>query len=277
MTNTGLILEGGGMRGSYTAGVLDYFLDAGLCFHSVYGVSAGACHACSYLSGQKGRALHTITDYVDDWHYAGFRSLLTTGDFFGVKMIYDDVPNRLLPYDYDALEKRGADFTVVMTDVETGKPVYVKVTDLRKDIVVIQASSSLPLLSRVVRIDGRQYLDGGIADSIPLAKSIADGHKKNVVVLTRHKGYQKEPDSLLSLMRVRYRHYPALVASLETRHRQYNEALALCYSEEAAGNAVIIQPKTPVAISRLEKDPEKLRALYREGYEDAEAAMITVK
>lgn len=273
----GLILEGGGMRGTYTAGVLDCLLDNGILFRHVYGVSAGACHACSYLSGQRGRALRTVTDFNHDRHYAGLYSFLATGDFFGVQMIYHDIPDRLLPYDYEAFCSSGADFNIVVTDMLAGRAAYKKATDLRKDMLYVQASSSLPLLSRPVMLDGRPYLDGGISDSIPLARAIHDGFARNLVVLTRHRGYEKTPDSMLPLMKRKYRKFPHFVRALEGRHIQYNAALALVYRQEARGDAVVIQPQKPVSIGRLEKDTKKLKALYEEGYRDASAQLHEIR
>lgn len=270
---TGLILEGGGMRAIYTAGVLDCFMDAGVEFNHIYGVSAGACHACSYISGQKGRAMKTVTDFLGDKRYASFYSFLTTGDFFGVQFVYHDIPDRLLPFDHEAYEARGADFYAVVTNVETGEAEYHPVVDMRRDIILIQASSSLPLLSRMVEINGGKYLDGGIGDSIPLARSIADGHTRNLVVLTQHRGFRKKADSMLPLMKLKYRKYPRLVESLCRRHRQYNEALDLVEAEEAAGRAVVIRPESPLGVSRLEKDLTKLQEVHRRGYEDGKQAI----
>lgn len=269
MRNAGLILEGGGMRGIYTTGVLDFFMDKGIRFRHVYGVSAGVCHACSYLSGQRGRAMRTVTEYVDDYRYAGMRSLLTTGDYFGVKMIYDTIPNGLIPFDYEAFAASGASLYAVLTNCRTGKAEYLPVKELRRDMVIIRASSSLPLLSRRVKIGGEYYLDGGISDSIPLAKSIEDGNEKNVVILTQHRGYQKGPNKLAPLMRLRYG--APFAESIRGRHDRYNEALALAEREEAAGNAFVIQPGRPVDIGRLEKDKTRLMGLYKQGCDDAAA------
>ena len=272
MIDAGLILEGGGMRGIYTAGVLDYLLDSELRIAHIYGVSAGSGHACSYVSGQRGRALRAVLDYVRDPRYSSFRSLLTTGDFFGVKMVYDEIPNKLLPFDYDAFEASGAEVYAVLTNCRTGQAEYKRVKGLREGMSVIQASSSLPLLSRRVEIDGEYYLDGGIADSIPLARSIADGNRKNLVVLTQHRGYRKGPSRSVAAIELRYRRNPRFVESARIRYRQYNSSLDLAYAEEEKGNAFILQPKAPVEIGRLEKDLDKLKALYQNGYDDAKAA-----
>jgi predicted patatin/cPLA2 family phospholipase len=277
MIDCGLILEGGGMRGLYTAGVLDCLMDHDLYFRYIYGVSAGACHACSYVSRQRGRAVRTVTDFIGNKHYAGVYSFLKTGDFFGVQMIYDEIPNRLLPFDYDTYNKSSLFLCAVLTDCGSGKAAYFHVKNMRDDMRYIQASSSLPVLSTTVEIDGDRYLDGGVSDSIPLAKSIADGHRKNLVVLTQHKGYQKTPNKMMPIVKIKYHAYPALVESIGNRHNRYNTALDLVEEETAKGRAFVIQPQKPVLIGRLDKDVSKLNILYREGYEDTKSQLDNLK
>ncbi|MDR0446840.1 MAG: patatin family protein [Oscillospiraceae bacterium] len=272
MLDKGLILEGGGMRGVYTAGVLDCFLDRELRFKYIYGVSAGACHACSYVSGQRGRAIGTVLNFLSDYRYGSFRSLLFSGDYFDEKFVYHDVPDTLLPFDYAAFLASGQSLFATVTNVETGRAEYPPLTELRRDMDKLRASASLPLLSRLVPLDGGLYLDGGIADSIPLARSIADGHTMNLVVLTRHRGYQKSPSSQLPI-RLAYRKFPAFIASSERRHETYNDALRLTENEVSSGRALVIQPGCEVKIGRLEKNASRLRALYEDGYRDAEAAI----
>ena len=270
MVEAGLVLEGGGMRGLYTCGVLDYFLDRELNFSNIYGVSAGACHACSYISKQPGRAMRTGLDYLDDKHYASVYSFLRTGNFFGVDLSYKLIPNELLPFDFEEFEKSHCNFYAVLTNCATGEAEYMPVRDLRVDMDIIRASSSLPLLSRMVRIRGEKYLDGGISDAIPLARSIEDGNEKNVVILTQHEGFRKQPNSMMPLMRARYRKYNELTHSIAVRHEKYNETLDLLKSQQEQGKAFVIQPSAPVEISRLEKDSTKLIALYERGRRDAE-------
>ena len=269
MINKGLVLEGGGMRGVYSAGVLDSLLDHGLHFKYIYGVSAGVCHACSYVSKQRGRASGTVLDFLNDHRYGSFRNWFMTGDYFGEKFVYRDVPDVLLPFDYAAFEASGQSIYAVVTNVETGKAEYVQLTELKRDMEWLRASASLPLLSRLVRINGNAYLDGGVADSIPLARSIADGNTENLVVLTRHSGYVKPPNSSKTI-RWRYRKYPAFVRANELRHEIYNDSLRLIKSEVSAGRALVVQPCAEVEIGRLEKSAEKLRSLYADGYRDAE-------
>lgn len=272
MYNAGLILEGGGMRGVYTAGVLDYFLDQKIEFSSCYGVSAGACHACSYLSKQKGRAFATNVNYLKDKRYCSVHSLITTGDLFGVEMLYDIIPNQLIPYDYQAFEDNKCKFYAVATNCRTGEPEYFHIKNMRRDINAVRASSSLPLLARRVIINNEEYLDGGISDSIPLKKSIKDGNKTNVLVLTRDSSYRKRPNKLARIIRLKYSDCPQLIKRLEERHENYNKILEFIAEERNAGRAFVIQPKNTVNIGLIEKDRNKLEALYKEGYNDAEEA-----
>lgn len=272
MYNAGLILEGGGMRGVYTAGVLDYFLDQKIEFSSCYGVSAGACHACSYLSKQKGRAFATNVNYLKDKRYCSVHSLITTGDLFGVEMLYDIIPNQLIPYDYQAFEDNKCKFYAVATNCRTGEPEYFHIKNMRRDINAVRASSSLPLLARRVIINNEEYLDGGISDSIPLKKSIKDGNKINVLVLTRDSSYRKRPNKLARIIRLKYSDCPQLIKRLEERHENYNKTLEFIAEERNAGRAFVIQPKNTVNIGLIEKDRNKLEALYKEGYNDAEEA-----
>lgn len=277
MKDTALILEGGGMRGVYTCGVLDALMEEGLFFPAVYGVSAGVCHASSYLSRQKGRAYRTVADYSHDRRYGSFRSLFSTGDYFGVDMVYREIPDTLLPFDYDTFAAKEETLFAGLTHCLTGEAAYLPVRDLRTEMDIIRASSSLPLLSKMVTIDGVPYLDGGISDSIPLARSIADGHQKNVIVLTQHGGYRKGPTSTMPAVRLFYRKYPALVEAVRTRHQRYNKALDLVDSLRDSGRAVVIQPAQKVEIGRLEKDKEKLDALYRQGLADGSAAIPAIR
>ena len=193
MYQAGLVLEGGGMKGIYTAGVLDFFMDQNIEFSSCYGVSAGACHLCSYLSRQRGRAYDISVDYLDDAHYCSARNVLTTGDLFGVKMCYDDIPNVLNPYDYDAFNAYQGRAYAVATNIETGQAEYLRLKDMHKDIIAVRASASLPLVSRNVKIGDKLYLDGGLSDSVPIMHSIVDGNRKNIVVLTKETGYRRKP------------------------------------------------------------------------------------
>lgn len=266
----GLVLEGGGMRGIYTAGVLDVFLERGIHFDNCLAVSAGACHACSFLSGQKGRALAVATDYLGDWRYCSLRSWLLTGNLFGSKFIYHRIPEELYPIDNEAFKRSGTVFQAAVTNCRTGEAEYPAVGDLLRDIDIVRASSSLPLAARRVSIGGEKYLDGGMGDPIPLLQSIRQGNEKNVVVLTQHRDYRKEPNRLMPLLRARYFRYPRLLEKLRDRHLLYNRTLERVAAEEEAGRAFVIAPSAPLEIGRIEKRKERLLAVYEQGRRDAE-------
>ena len=269
MYQAGLVLEGGAMKGVYTSGVLDFFLDKGIEFSSVYGVSAGAVNMCSYLSKQRERARDVTIDYLDCRRYCSLESLVTTGDLFNVQTCYHLIPDYLNPYDYEAFDKyRGKAFSVA-TDIVTGRPEYFRIRDMKADIDKIRASASMPLVSRNVRIDGRTYLDGGISDSIPLQKSVIDGNRKNVVVMTKEAGYVRKPSSQLGLLRLWYLRYPKVPELMAERHHHYGQQTAYIERMRQSGQAFVIRPARDIGVSRVEKNAGKLMALYRQGYEDA--------
>ena len=270
MYQAGLVLEGGGMKGVYTAGVLDFFLDKGVEFSGVYGVSAGACHMCSYLSGQRGRALEVCVDYLDTRKYCSAESLLTTGDLFNVNMAYHLIPEYLNPYDYEAFHKYKGKAYAVVTNIETGKPEYLRIRDMKKEIDAIRASASLPLVSRNVKYNGKLYLDGGLSDAVPICKSILDGNKKNVVILTKEEGYVRTPASHLGLLKLRYLRYPKVYELMAGRHLAYNDTMDYLKKQQENGQAFVLRPKKKSEVGRIEKNTEKLKALYEEGYRDAE-------
>lgn len=269
--DAGLVLEGGGMRGIYTVGVLEYFMEQGLYFKNTYGVSAGSCHGASYLSKQKMRAYRISLNYLGDKHYCSLYSLLTTGDLFGADMCYRQIPDELDPFDYEEYEKRQGTFYGVVTNCRTGKAEYLPIEDMHRDIQIIRASSSLPLMARMVEIEGEKYLDGGISDSIPVKRARQDGNDKIVVILTRDASYRKGPNSLMPVLKARYRKYPKLVKALEERHIMYNKALSYIREGEKAGKIFVFRPAVPVEFNRIEKDRKKLIGLYQQGYEDAKA------
>ncbi len=270
MYQAGLVLEGGGMKGSYTAGVLDCFLDKGLEFSSVYGVSAGACHMCSYLSKQRGRALAVCVDYLDTRKYCSAESLLTTGDLFNVNMAYHLIPEYLNPYDYEAFRAYEGKAYAVVTNIVTGKPEYLRIRDMKEDIDAIRASASLPLVSRNVKYKGNLYLDGGLSDSVPICRSILDGNKKNVVILTKEEGYVRKPSAHLGLIKLRYLRYPKVYELMARRHTDYNNTMAYLERQQENGQAFVLRPKKASDVGRIEKNTEKLKALYEEGYRDTE-------
>jgi len=272
MYQAGLVLEGGAMKGVYTAGVLDFFLDKEIAFSSCYGVSAGACNLCSFLSKQRKRAYRVTVDYLDNKHYCGAYSLLTTGDLFGADVCYDMIPNYLDPYDYDAFNQYEGKAYAVATNIETGKAEYLPIRDMKKDIVAVRASSSMPLVSRKVEMDGKLYLDGGISDSVPIGKAIEDGNRKNVVVLTKEVGFRREAvsPSRLAMLKARYLRYPQVYELMKERHVNYNAMLDRLDRQAEEGKAFVIRPRKKSGVGRIERDAGKLKALYEEGYRDAE-------
>lgn len=273
MNRAGLVLEGGGMKGIYTAGVLDFFLDKGLEFSNVYGVSAGACHMCSYLSKQRGRARDVSIDYLDTKRYCSVESLIFTGDLFNVDMCYHTIPDYLYPFDHEIFSKYEGKAYCVVTNLATGQPEYMRFRDMSKDIKKLQASASLPLVARTVMIDGKPYLDGGISDAIPIRKAVTDGNRKNVVVMTKEVGYRRKPvdAAQLALINARYMKYPKVGELMAERHVVYNECLDYIERLRRKGQIFVIQPQRTSGVGRIEKDKRKMKALYKEGYADAES------
>ncbi len=271
--DTALVLEGGGMRGIYTCGILDYFLDHGIEFPAVYGVSAGSCHAMSYLSKQRGRAFRVGTEHLDNWRYCSVRSMLFTGDLFGAKFCYETIPDEIDPYDYETYANNPTKMYAVCSNLETGKAEYIPVEDAKRDIIYVRASSSLPLVSRTVKTPHGKLLDGGMCDSIPIRHAL-ENHKRCVVVLTQPEGFVKQPSSSVKAIRLRYAKYPKFVAAAEQRHIDYNESLAAVNAAVADGRALVIRPREAAGFARIEKDKEKLIRLYERGLEDAEMSGI---
>ena len=271
MVECGLVLEGGGMKGMYTAGVLEYFMEKDLYFRNCYGVSAGACHLCSYISKQKKRAYRVALNYLKDKHYCSVQSLLTTGDLFNADMCYNQIPNKLDPYDYKTAVKYEGNAYAVVTNIRTGKPEYMPMREMHKDTIAVRASASLPLVSRNVKSGNEYYLDGGIADAVPIRRAIADGNRKNVVILTKEVGYVRKQVSpaMLNVIKLKYAKYPKVYELTANRYVRYNETLQFLDDEEKAGRAFVIRPLRANDIGRIEKDREKLEILYQMGYRDA--------
>ena len=267
----GLIFEGGGMRGIFAAGVIDYFLDNDIRFENVYGVSAGACHACSYVCGQRGRAYATSTDYLGNPDYCSVHSLRKTGDMFGADFIYHRIPEELYPIDNEAFLESGINFKVAITNCITGEAEYPQIRDMHGDMEYVRASASIPVLSRMVPLDGYVYIDGGIADSIPVIQSEKDGNEKNVVVLTRPRGYRKtSTGAAMPILRAKYGRYPKMLAALKKRARVYNATLDHIWRGVDDGSIFVIAPMGPLDIGRTELNKDKLRKAYEEGYYVAE-------
>ena len=265
---TGLVLEGGGVRGIYTAGVLDVLMEHGIDVDGVIGVSAGAIHGCSYLSRQHGRSLRYYKNYCHDPRFMSFQSWLKTGDIVGAKFCYDTIPNELDLYDYEAFNQNPASFYVVCTNVETGKAEYFQLTDMKRVSDYMCASASLPYFSKLVELDGKKYLDGGCSVSIPLQSMEKIGYERNIVVLTRDESYEKK-DEFTLLAKLVYRKFPKFVQALLNRSKVYSQQLQYIKKRELEGNAFIIRPSEPLEIGRLEKNPEEVQKIYDIGRKDA--------
>ncbi len=269
----GLIFEGGGMRGLYTCGAADAFLEKGFLPDMVYGVSAGACHAISYLSNQKGRSRHVNIDYCTRKDYAGLYCMLHEHSIFGWKLIFDTLP-RENPIDYEAFFNRcnsaatSRRLVMVATDANTARAVYFTPETVEQVIMCSKASSSLPFVSPAAIIDGVPYFDGGIADSIPVQRALDDGCTKLVVVCTQPAGYRKKPQKCPALVKLIYRAYPALAEAIIARPDAYNAQLELVAKLEAEGRAVVIRPDASVSVGRMERNPAKLEPLYQAGLQD---------
>lgn len=274
----GLVLEGGAMRGLFTAGVLDAWMAAGLEFDGIVGVSAGACFGCNWKSGQAGRVIRYNTRFAKDWRYCSWRSWWLTGDLFGADFCYRRLPEELDPFDGAAFEANPTDFHVVATDVETGEAAYRKLEKADAEAFEwIRASASMPMVSRAVELGGRRYLDGGLADAVPLAYFEGAGFGKNVVVTTRPRDYRKEPVKGLWWMRARLRGMPAVAESLATRHERYNQSLAYLAERERAGAALVVAPEEALPIGHVCHDPDRMRRVYDIGWMAGEAAEVGVK
>ena len=258
-------MEGGGFRGVYTAGVLDFFIDRKAMFSSVYGISAGACNALNYLSQDRGRYIEIAKRFCNDPRYMGMGQLLKTGSIFNWQFSFYEIPERYIPYDYDTFYASPMCLKVGATDCATGRCHWFSREngdDLIRDSI---ASSSMPLLAPMQEIAGRQYLDGGIADSIPVRFFESIGYKRNLIVLTQPKGFVKKKNKMLPAIRARYLRYPAFVEAVADRHERYNETLSYISMLEQSGKDYVIRPPIPLEIGAMERDPDQLRRVYETG------------
>ena len=263
---TGLIMEGGAMRGMFTAGVLDVLMENGLVTDGAIGVSAGAVFGCNYKSHQIGRVIRYNTEYCNDKRYASFKNLLRTGNLYSEQFCYHEVPERLDPFDEAAFAASPMDFFVVCTDVKTGEPIYHKCrTGDAEDVRWMEASASMPLAAKIVKIGHYGLLDGGVADSIPVRFFESIGYKRNLIILTQPKGYVKKKNKFLPAIRARYFRYPAFVEAVADRHERYNETTSYISMLEQAGQAYVIRPPIPLEIGAMERDPAQLRRVYETG------------
>ena len=263
---TGLVLEGGAMRGMFTAGVLDVLMENGVRFDSLIGVSAGAVFGCNYKSGQIGRTIRYNMRFCKDKQYCSFRSLLKTGDLYGAEYCYHTLPRELDVFDNAAFRQNPMSFFILCTDVETGQAIIHEChTCDDNDLEWMRASASMPLAANIVEIDGYKLLDGGIADSIPLRRFENMGYEKNVVILTQPRGYVKKPNKLMPLLRRVFRKYPRLVDTLSHRHENYNAATAYVARQEHAGHALVIRPEAPLGIGHVCHDAAEMKRVYELG------------
>ena len=262
----GLVLEGGAMRGLFTAGIIDVMMEAGVEPDGLIGVSAGAAFGCNYKSRQPGRAVRYNTRFAKDPRYSGLRSLIKTGDYFNAEFGYHIVPKEYDIFDTEAFEQNRLVFVFVCTDVMTGKAVYHQMDRVTFDeLEWLRASASMPLASKVVEVGGRKLLDGGVADSIPLAYFERIGYERNVVILTQPEGYVKEPNRLMPLMRLALRKYPKMIEAMENRHLMYNQELEYVRQAEREGRCLVIRPDEKLPIGHISHDPENMRRVYEIG------------
>lgn len=274
----GLVLEGGAMRGLFTAGITDVMMEAGIEPDGVIGVSAGAAFGCNIKSRQPGRAIRYNTRFANDPRYSGLRSLLKSGDYFNAEFGYHIVPKQYDIFDVETFEQNPMVFIVVCTDVLTGQAVYHRMDRVSFDeLEWLRASASMPLASKVVEVGGRKLLDGGVADSIPLEYFEHIGYDRNVVILTQPAGFVKEPNKLMPLMRLGLRRYPKMVEALAMRHEMYNRELEYVRQAEREGRCLVICPEEKIPIGHISHDPEQMRRVYEIGRKMGERYIDRIK
>lgn len=268
---TGLVLEGGGMRGVFTCGVLDYLMDHDIRFPYTIGVSAGACNGLSYMSRQRGRGKYSNIDLLEKYNYIGLKHLLRKRNIMDFDLLFHEFPEHILPYDYDAYFSSPERYVMVTSNCLTGEANYFEEKeDKHRVIDIVRASSSLPFVCPIAYVDGVPMLDGGIVDSIPLQRAMDEGYTRNVVVLTRNRGYRKESKDM-RIPPFIYRKYPRMREALSLRSKLYNEQLDLVERLEDEGQITVIRPLKPVQVDRIERNISKLTDLYEEGYACAAA------
>lgn len=275
---TGLVMEGGAMRGMFTGGVIDVFMENGITFDGAIGVSAGATFGCNIKSQQPGRVIRYNKKYAHDKRFCSIWSFLKTGDMYGADFCYNQIPNKLDIYDVETYCKNPMKFYIVASDCVTGKPVYKELeTCDEKDLVWMRASASMPLVSHIVEVDGYKLLDGGMTDSIPLEYFESLGYSKNIVILTQPENYEKKPASLIGLMKLMLKKYPAIVQAMKNRHKVYNEEKDYTFKRAEEGAALVICPEKDLGISRTEKNVDELQRVYEEGRRIAEKHLEEIK
>lgn len=272
----GLVLEGGAMRGLYTAGVLDVFLENNIKVDGIIGVSAGVLFGVNYLSKQKGRAIRYNKKFAKDKRYMGMRSFLTTGNIINKDFAYYEIPTKLDIFDEETFEKSDTDFWATVTNIETGEAEYLKLNNVFEQMELLRATSAMPIVSEIIEIDGKKYLDGGVSDSIPVEKCKSMGYDKIIVVLTRTIEYRKKKASS-TLAKIKYKEYPKLIETMENRYKKYNETVEKIIDMENKKEIFVIRPSKDLKIKRIEKDVDKLQAMYDLGISDCEKQLEDLK
>ena len=275
---TGLILEGGAMRGLFSAGVIDIFMENGIEFDAAIGVSAGAAFGCNYKSRQIGRVIRYNKRFAKDKRFCSIRSLIKTGNLFGAEFCYHTIPEELDLFDEKAYLENPMDFYVVVTDIETGKAVYINSDEAGDDALeCFRASASMPVVSKPVEIKGKKYLDGGIADSVPIQFFESIGYTKNVIILTQPADYVKKPSSVTKLIKYVLREYPKVAETMADRHNEYNGTLKYISEREKSGDVLVIRPESALDIGRVEHNPDKMQKVYDLGRAAGEKYLEAVK
>ena len=274
----GLVLEGGAMRGMFTAGILDVWMENGIRFDGAAGISAGALFGSNFKSGQIGRALRYNLRYGRDPRYMSLRSLIRTGDLYGAEFCYHTIPDHLDPFDWETFRNNPMELFIGATDVRTGGIRYYRCEgDRERDTLWMQASASMPMVSRVVRVDGFELLDGGIVEAVPYPCLERNGYERNVMILTQPAGYVKQKKDMQLLIRVLMKRYPEIVQAMSKRHICYNGQMEQIQQRERSGKALVIRPPEPLGIRRTENDPEELERVYRIGRQEAERRLEEVR
>lgn len=274
---TGFVLEGGAMRGIYTAGVLDVFMEEGIQVDGVAGVSAGAIHGASYVSAQPGRNFRYHKNYCGNWRFMSIRSWLLTGDMVGYKFCYDDIPYKLDPFDFQSFAESKTEFFAGATNVETGEVELLSGRSEKEVLDNIHASAAMPVVSKIVKIGDKKYLDGGIGDSIPSETFKKMGYDRQIVVLTQPEGYRKSPEKLLPIIRKQYRKYPKFIEACEKRYLIYNETVDRLEEADRKKEIILIRPSKRIPIKRTERNPDVVQAQYELGRRDAAVKLESVK
>lgn len=274
----GLVLEGGALRGLFSAGIMDVMMENGITFDGLVGVSAGAAFGCNYKSNQPGRVIRYNKKFAHDWRYCSLKSWITTGDIFNGEFDYHYIPEKLDVFDTETFDANPMEYYAVCTDLETGKPVYKLLMQHSDECYEwIRASSSMPVVSKIVEIGGRKLLDGGISDSIPLKFFEDKGYDKNVVVLTQPSGYVKKANPLLPLFRLQLHRYPNFLHAAAVRHEMYNEEIAYVQQREAEGKTFVIRPKQKLPIKHITHDTDLMQQVYDEGRKTMEEKLDELK